>query len=85
MSNKQYIIVDIINQEFFKTANGETKIFSSREDAELHCAIYELENAWVCQLITNYIEDHEQSIMDYNAMEEESEMDNYNEMKDEQQ
>ena len=55
-NNKQYIIVDIINKEFFKTANGETKIFSSREDAELHCAIYELENAWVCQLITNYIE-----------------------------
>ena len=28
---------------------------------------------------------NEQSIIDYNAMEEESEMDNYNEMKDEQQ
>ena len=28
---------------------------------------------------------NEQAIIDYNAMEEESEMDNYNEMKDEQQ
>ena len=84
-NNKQYIIVDIISKEFFKDANGNVKIFDDYDDALLHCGIYEFENAWVCELLHNHIEDNEQYITDYNAMEEESEMDNYNEMKDEQQ
>ena len=83
--NKQYIIVDIISKEFFKNVNGNVKIFDDYDDALLHCGIYEFEYAWVCELIHNHIEDNEQYITDYNAMEEESEMDNYNEMKDEQQ
>ena len=85
MSNKQYIIVDIISKEFFKNVDGDVKIFDDYDDALLHCGIYEFENAWVCELIHNHIEDNEQYIADYNAMEEESEMENYNEMKDEQQ
>ena len=84
-NNKHYIIVDIINKEFFKDVNGNVKIFDDYDNALLYCGIYEFENAWVCELIHNHIEDNEQSIIDYNAMEEESEMDNYNEMKDEQQ
>ena len=84
-NNKQYIIVDIINKEFFKDVNGKVKIFDDYDDALLHCGIYEFENAWVCELLHNHIEDNEQAMIDYNAMEEESEMDNYNEMKNEQQ
>ena len=84
-NNKQYIIVDIISKEFFKDADGNVKIFEDYDNALLTCGIYEFENAWVCELKHNHIEDNEQSIMDYNAMEEESEMDNYNEMQDEQQ
>ena len=84
-NNKQYIIVDIINKEFFKDVNGNVKIFDDYDNALLYCGIYEFENAWVCELIHNHIEDNEQYIIDYNATEEESEMDNYNEMKDEQQ
>jgi len=34
--------------------------------------------------VTFYPKDDEQAIIDYNAMEEESEMENYNEMRDEQ-
>lgn len=84
-NNKQYIIVDIISKEFFKNVDSDVKIFDDYDDALLHCGIYEFENAWVCELIHNHIEDNEQYIMDYNAMEEESEMDNYNEMNNEQQ
>ena len=81
----EYIIVDLINKQFFLDAHGNVKIFNDYDNALLHCGIYEFENAWVCELKHNHIEDNEQYIMDYNAMEEESEMDNYNEMKDEQQ
>ena len=52
--NKKYIIVDIINKDFFKDVNGNTKMFETFEDAETHCGIYELENAWICELIYNY-------------------------------
>lgn len=60
MSNKQYIIVDIVNKEFFKDVNWNTKIFASFEDAQLYCSICELDNAWVCELIYNYKEDEQQ-------------------------
>jgi tRNA (Thr-GGU) A37 N-methylase len=84
-NNKQYIIVDITSKEFFKDVNGKVKIFDDYDDALLHCGIYEFENAWVCELKHNHIEDNEQAMIDYNKMEEEWEMDNYNEIKDEQQ
>jgi hypothetical protein len=84
-NNKQYIIVDITNKEFFKDVDGNVKIFNDYDDALLHCGIYEFENAWVCELKHNHIEDNEQAMIDYNKMEEEWEMENYNEMKDEQQ
>lgn len=59
-NNKQYIIVDIINKEFFKDENWNTKVFESLEDAQLYCSIYELDNAWICELIYNYKEDEQQ-------------------------
>jgi len=88
MSDKdQYIIVDNINKEFFKDENGNIKIFETFDDVHIHCGFYKFENVWICKLMYNYKEDeeYEQSITDYNRMEEEWEMDNYNEMKDEQQ
>ena len=60
MSNKQYIIVDIVSQEFFKNVDGSVKIFDDYDDALWYCGIYEFENAWVCELIHNHIEDNEQ-------------------------
>jgi hypothetical protein len=56
-NNEQYIIVDIINKEFFKDADGKVKIFDDQEQAGLYCGIYELDNAWICKLMYNYIED----------------------------
>ena len=55
----KYIIVDIISKEFFKDVDGNVKIFDNQEYALLHCGIYELENAWVCELKYNHIEDNE--------------------------
>lgn len=56
-NNKQYIVFDIINKEFFKDFDGNVKRFENYDDAYLHCSFYELENVWICQLIYNYKED----------------------------
>jgi hypothetical protein len=53
-NNKQYIIVDIINNEFFKHKNGNIKIFETFEDAETYCSIYEFQDVWICELIYNH-------------------------------
>jgi hypothetical protein len=58
--NDQYIIVDIINKKFFLDVNGNVKVFNDYNNALLICGIFELENAWVCQLKHNHIEDNEQ-------------------------
>lgn len=55
----KYIIVDIISKEFFKDVDGNVKIFDDYDNALLHCGIYEFENAWVCELKHNHIEDNE--------------------------
>jgi tRNA (Thr-GGU) A37 N-methylase len=53
----KYIIVDIISKEFFKDADGNVKIFEDYDDALSHCGIYEFENAWICELKHNHIEE----------------------------
>lgn len=56
-SNKQqYIIVDINKQLFFKDVEGKTMIFNDLEMAQQYCWIHELENAWVCEMLHNYID-----------------------------
>ena len=55
----KYIIVDLINKKFFLDTQGNVKIFEDYDNALLHCGIYELENAWVCELKHNHIEDNE--------------------------
>ena len=57
--NDQYIIVDIINKKFFLDIHGNVKVFNDYDNALLNCGIYELENAWVCPLIHNHIEDNQ--------------------------
>jgi hypothetical protein len=57
--NDKYIIVDIINKKFFLDVNGNVKVFNDYNNALLNCGIYELENAWVCPLIHNHIEDNQ--------------------------
>jgi hypothetical protein len=57
--NDKYIIVDIINKKFFLDIHGNVKVFNDYNNALLNCGIYELENAWVCPLIHNHIEDNQ--------------------------
>ena len=52
--NKKYIIVDIISKKFFLDTYGNVKIFETYEESELTCNIYELQNAWICELTYNY-------------------------------
>ena len=54
----KYIIVDIISKEFFKDVDGNVKIFEDYDNALLHCGIYEFENAWICELKHNHIEEN---------------------------
>jgi hypothetical protein len=56
---EQYIIIDIINKEFFKDVDGNVKIFDDYNNVILHCGIYEFENAWICELKHNHIEDNQ--------------------------
>lgn len=55
-NNKKYIIVDIISKKIFCDTDENIKIFETYEDAELTCNIYELPNAWICELTYNHIE-----------------------------
>jgi len=52
----QYIIMNLTTMEYFKTVDGKLKYFDTIEDANDHCWIYELENAWILELkkICNY-------------------------------
>jgi len=56
-NNKQYIVVDIINKEFFKDFDGNVKIFDYYDNVLLLCSFFEFENVWICELSHNHIED----------------------------
>lgn len=56
INNKKYIIVDIISKKFFLDIDGNVKIFETYAESELTCNIYELQNAWICELTYNHIE-----------------------------
>lgn len=52
----QYIIIDFRNMEYMKDSNGEINYYNSELEAREVCGMYELENAWVCKLMFNHIE-----------------------------
>lgn len=53
---KKFIIIDLINMEFMKNEEGKIKLYDTEEEACDVCGIYEVENAWVCELKYNHIE-----------------------------
>ena len=53
----RYIIIDLVNCEYWKDLYGNVKVFESEEDARVHCGVYEPENVWICKLVYNYIDD----------------------------
>jgi hypothetical protein len=52
----KYVIIDIINMDYFKDEKDCIVYFDNEEDALLTCGMYEFENAWVMKLIYNYTE-----------------------------
>ena len=52
----QFVIIDLRTREFMDDGKGNIKYYDTKEDARLDCAMYELENVWVMELIYNYIE-----------------------------
>jgi hypothetical protein len=49
----KFIIMNLETMEYFKTVDGKLKYFDTIEDANDHCWIYELSNAWILELKLN--------------------------------
>jgi hypothetical protein len=58
MSDKKdkYVIIDLRNMDFMKDEEGKIVYYDTDVEAADVCGIYEFENAWVCKLIYNHIE-----------------------------
>ena len=52
----QYVIIDLRNMDFMKDKEGKICAYDTEEDALSTCGMYEFENAWVCELKYNHIE-----------------------------
>lgn len=53
----KYIIIDLRNMDVMKDKNGKPIYYDSEKDARMTCGMYEFENAWVCKLVHNYIDE----------------------------
>lgn len=53
----QYVIIELRNMDYMKNKNGEINYYKTAKEAAEVCGMYEFENAWVCKLIYNHIED----------------------------
>jgi hypothetical protein len=56
MKRGQFVIIDLRNMDFMKDKEGKINVYDTEEDASLVCGMYEFENAWVCELQYNHIE-----------------------------
>ena len=54
----KYVIIDLRDMECLKNENGEIDYFDTMEAARTACGMYELEGAWVMQLMYNHKEIH---------------------------
>jgi len=52
----KYIIIELRDMDFMKDEDGNMK-FYTKDEAYLTCGMYEFENAWICKLIHNHIEE----------------------------
>lgn len=53
----RFVIIDLRTMDFMKDKDGFLNVYESEEEASLVCGMYEFENAWVCELKYNHIED----------------------------
>ena len=62
MTNKQsvgkyFIVKDLLFSDFMKDEHGNIKLYDTEENACDTCGIYEFEDAIVCKVIYNHVED----------------------------
>lgn len=57
MENK-YVIIDLRTMDFMKNEDGQINYYDSLDEAANTCGMYEFENAWVCKLMYNHIENN---------------------------
>ena len=55
----KYVIIDLRNMNYMKDKDGKIIVYDTEEEASLTCGMYEFENAWICKLIFNYIDEGE--------------------------
>jgi hypothetical protein len=53
----KYVIIDLRNMDYMKNEKGEINYYETLDEACTVCGMYEFEDAWVCKLEYNHIED----------------------------
>jgi hypothetical protein len=53
----QFVIIDLRNMDFMKDKKNKICLYDTEQEAYEVCGMYEFENAWVCELKYNHIED----------------------------
>jgi hypothetical protein len=56
MKRGQFVIVDLRNMDFMKDKENKICVYDTEQEASEVCGMYEFENAWVCELKYNHIE-----------------------------
>lgn len=52
----QFVIIDLRNMNFMKDEEGKIVYYNTMDEACNTCGIYEIEDAWVMQLMYNHKE-----------------------------
>lgn len=53
----KYVIIDLRNMDYMKDEEGKIIYYDTFEEAGVVCGMYEFENAWICKLEFNHIEE----------------------------
>jgi hypothetical protein len=56
MKKGQFVIIDLRNMDSMKDKEDKIRVYDTEEEASEVCGMYEFENAWVCELKYNHIE-----------------------------
>ena len=62
MKKGQFVIIDLRNMDFMKDKEGNLNVYDTEQEAAEVCGMYEFDNAWVCELKYNHIENEQRSI-----------------------
>jgi len=54
---KYFIVKDLLFSDFMKDEHGNIELYDTEENACDTCGIYEFEDAIVCKVIYNHVED----------------------------